>query len=85
MVVYPEIESWDEFYPSEIFVTLDDADSTDGILKRAPVGSILYLGQGGQITTILKKVGEYEGGNEETEMPKKFVLLGYITSMNSQG
>ena len=76
MTVYPEIESWDEFYPSEIFFQAgNDENGADYILKRAPIGAKIYMGTGIDSTTVLKKIGEYKVIDD---MPTSFVLVGNI-------
>lgn len=75
MLVYPEIESWDEFYPSEIFVSYGENDNIDEILIKAPVGSTIYLGTNAQQTSIFKKVAEAKGAED---MDKSFILIGDI-------
>ena len=77
MLVYPEIESWGEFYPSEIFVSYDETDNTDEIFEMAPVGSTIYMGINTtttSTTTIYKKVAEVkDGGGMEC-----LIILGDI-------
>ena len=76
MVVYPEIESWDEFYPSEIFVSYTETDNVDDIFKRVPVGAKLYMGMNAEDTQIFKKIGEYKNPDD---MANNFVFLGIIS------
>lgn len=61
MLVYPEIESWNEFYPSEIFIrlglneTMEDAFTA---FKNANIGATIHLGLNTQpLTLIFKKIG----------------------------
>lgn len=37
MLVYPEIESWNKFYPSEIFIRRDSNDSNLILLRRVNI------------------------------------------------
>lgn len=66
MQVYPNPDSWDEFYPSEIFIAVTRDDSSDAPLPvfiQANIGTTIALGQpgsSGQITRVYKKVGELE-------------------------
>lgn len=60
MVVYPEIESWDEFYPSEIFIRKDTNDSMEDVLSvinKANIGTTINLGMSATATQIYKKIG----------------------------
>lgn len=48
MQVYPELASWDEFYPSEIFIAMgatDEADAFFPILKKANIGATIIIGR----------------------------------------
>ena len=78
MFVYPEIESWGEFYPSEIFVSYDETDNVDEIFEKAPVGSTVYMGINTETettTTIYKKVTEVKDGAGL----ECFIVLGDIS------
>ena len=75
MYIYPEMESWDEFYPSEIFISYKETDDITIPLKRANIGAKLYLGVGMQQTDILKKVAEV---NDEGDPFAGFISLGTI-------
>ena len=76
MRIYPEIESWNEFCPSEIFVSYTASDNTDEIFKNAPVGSTIYMGENADSTVILKKVAKAKGAEDLTN---SFVLLEVIS------
>lgn len=76
MTIYPEIESWDEFYPIEIFVSYTASDNIDELLKNAPVGSTIYLGENAESTAIFKKVAKAKGSEDLTN---SFVLLGVVS------
>lgn len=57
MVVYPNPDSWDEFYPSEIFMIVTGDDSDEAILniiKKANIGATIVLGERAQTTTYKK-------------------------------
>lgn len=61
MVVYPEIESWGEFYPSEIFIRMVDTDTTDNlltVLKKANIGTTINVGKSAMQTETYKKIGD---------------------------
>lgn len=63
MIVYPEIESWNEFYPGEIFILLADNEGVSdafAVLKKANIGTTIYLGQSSDETTIVKKIRDIE-------------------------
>lgn len=63
MHVYPEIESWNEFYPSEIFIKLGDNEKipdTIPVLKIANIGTKIYIGTPTDETIIYKKIGVIE-------------------------
>ena len=80
MTVYPEIESWDEFYPSEIFVFLGENETpmdAESVLKKANIGATIYLASNPLSTIILKKVGESNG--IFLDKASNLILLGVIT------
>ena len=63
MLVYPEIESWNKFYPSEIFIRMDEADTNEDmlpVLKIAKIGTTIYLGRSANETMVYKKIGDIE-------------------------
>lgn len=63
MTVYPEIESWDEFYPIEIFITMSEADTNEDMLrviKMANIGTTINLSRSPTMTTVYKKIGVIE-------------------------
>lgn len=63
MCVYPEIESWNEFYPSEIFIKLGDSETIPDALpalKIANIGTQIYIGTPTDETIIYKKIGVIE-------------------------
>ena len=82
MVVYPEVNSWDEFYPSEIFVQQNDTESDEElfpIFKKAKIGSTFYVGvmaNGAPAgTTIYKKIGDIEA---PSDVSLNFLIVGNI-------
>ena len=76
MTVYPEIESWDEFYPSEIFFQAgNDESGAHEILKKCPIGAKIYMGMGVDATSVYKKIGEYKVVDD---MNTSLVLVGSI-------
>lgn len=81
MQVYPNPDSWDEFYPSEIFIAVTRDDSSDAPLPvfiQANIGTTIALGQpgsSGQITRVYKKVGELE---TMADFESAFVILSKV-------
>lgn len=80
MRVYPELASWDEFYPSEIFIALgatDDDNTFFPILKEANIGATVIIGETNPRTksTTYKKVGVIEA---IADIPTSMVLLGQV-------
>lgn len=62
MHVYPNPDSWDEFYPGEIFIAMNSGDSEEEalrIFKKANIGATIVLGEPGA-TTSYKKVAAIE-------------------------
>lgn len=85
MLAYPEIESWNEFYPSEIFLRMSIADDDNIVVetfKKAKVGAKIYFALSDDETLIYKKVGEFE---TQEEMYSNLVLLGDITMKKNNG
>lgn len=63
MHVYPNPDSWDEFYPSEIFIGLGDEEGsadTLPVIKKANIGATIVIGEQGVSSFTYKKVGEIE-------------------------
>ena len=61
MRVYPEIESWNEFYPNEIFIMLAENESIGDVLlpiKMANIGAIINLHKPDSGTSVYKKIGD---------------------------
>ena len=61
MRVYPEIESWNEFYPSEIFIMVDENESIGDAflpLKMANIGTTINLHSPVNGTSAYKKIGD---------------------------
>lgn len=80
MQVYPELASWDEFYPNEIFIALGPTDEEDvffPILKKANIGATIIIGETNPRTksTTYKKVGGIEA---IADIPTSMVLLGQV-------
>ena len=82
MTVYPEIESWDEFYPSEIFIIQNDTESDEELFplfKKANIGSTFYVGVSANGspagTTIYKKIGDIES---PSDVYLNFLIVGNI-------
>ena len=88
MRVYPELESWDEFYPNEIFIRMDGTEGDDdvsSVIKKAHIGSTIYIGalfgEAGETTTY-KKVGDFDDLSDPFQ---SLLILGYVTNQTNQG
>ncbi len=79
MLVYPEIESWNEFYPSEIFIRNEPTDDVFSVIKRAKIGTTIYSGTSTTATQIYKKIGKIEA---TPDMESNLILIGYVTVGN---
>lgn len=78
MRVYPEIESWNEFYPSEIFIRLGGNETPDDafpVIKMANIGTTVYLGTSVSSTNIYKKIGKVEN---ISDMSLSTILVGQV-------
>ena len=82
MLVYPEIESWNEFYPSEIFIRNEPTEDIFSVIKRANIGTTIYGGDSTTATRIYKKIGKIEAA---PDMESSLVLIGYVTVGNKPG
>ena len=61
MLVYPEIESWNEFYPNEIFIMLGENETMTETflpLKMANIGTTINLHSPNSGTSAYKKIGD---------------------------
>lgn len=78
MIVYPNPDSWDEFYPSEIFIAASDAEQEAAlyVIQKANVGATIALGEGTAKTLIFKKVGDFENIQD---FNSSLVLVGVVT------
>ena len=82
MLVYPEIESWDEFYPSEIFILMGETDTNEDLLrviKMANIGTTINLSKSPTITTTYKKIGVVETMGD---LQNSLILLANISMGN---
>ena len=82
MLVYPEIESWDEFYPSEIFIIMGETDTNEDLLrviKMTNIGTTINLSKSPTITTTYKKIGVVETMDD---LYKRLILLANISMGN---
>lgn len=77
MLVYPEMESWNEFYPSEIFVRAGDTDDIVPPFKKANIGATVYLSGSEDDTLIYKKIGDIEN---VADIASNTVLIGHVNS-----
>lgn len=79
MVVYPEIESWNEYYPSEIFIRLGENETMADVIpivKMANIGTTLYIGMAPNETLISKKIGDME---DLPDSNSSMLMIGYVT------
>lgn len=82
MVVYPEIESWNEFYPSEIFIRNEPTEDIFSVVKKVNIGATIYSGNSLTATQIYKKIGKIEAS---PDMESNLILIGYVTVGNKPG
>ena len=82
MLVYPEIESWDEFYPSEIFIRHEKTENLLSVIKMANIGTTIYSGTSVTATQIYKKIGKIEAA---PDLDSNLILIGYVTVGNKPG
>lgn len=78
MKVYPEIESWDGFYPNEIFILLGVNESINDafpMFKIANIGTTFYIGFSSNGTLVFKKIVDIEA---ESDVASSMVLVGYV-------
>ena len=79
MLVYPEIESWNEFYPSEIFIRNEPTEDVFSVIKMANIGTTIYSGNSMTATQIYKKIGKIEAA---PDMDSSLILIGHVTVGN---
>lgn len=61
MRVYPEVESWNKFYPSEIFIRMESNDSNEhliSVLNKANIGATINVALTDGKTETYKKIGD---------------------------
>lgn len=78
MVVYPEIESWNEFYPSEIFIRMGENETSEDVFpvfKIAKIGTTINLGRSSNDTMVYKKIGDIEG---LPDMDSSLITVGHV-------
>ena len=78
MTIYPEIESWDEFYPSEIFMLMGETETSEDALpvfKIANIGTTIYLGRSANETMVYKKIGDIEA---LPDMESSLIYVGHV-------
>lgn len=78
MHVYPNPESWDEFYPSEIFIAVGDEPMAElvPILKKANIGATITIGDVAIASKTYKKV---RGVEALADIDTSLVLLARVT------
>lgn len=79
MHVYPNPDSWGEFYPSEIFVNMTEDDDPVPILKMVNIGATIVVGIGQSASTTFKKVGDIEA---IADLETSLVILGKVGGSN---
>ena len=65
--VYPEIESWNEFYPNEIFIRIGENETIGDAflpLKMANVGATINIHNPNNGTVAYKKIGDIVSVND---------------------
>ena len=78
MIVYPKIESWDEFYPSEIFIRMGDNEIINDafpMFKIANIGTTFYLGVSSNETIVYKKIEDIE---DLPDMKSSIIIVGHF-------
>lgn len=76
MIVYPNPDSWDEFYPSEIFIAPSEGEDISAAINefvKANIGATILIGNNATKSQTYKKVGEIES---LADMVSNVVLLG---------
>lgn len=61
MIVYPNPDSWDEFYPTDIFIALgagEDISAAINAIVNANIGANILIGENATKSQTYKKVGE---------------------------
>lgn len=84
LIVYPNPDSWDEFYPSDIFIALgagEDISAAINALVNANIGANILIGENAFKSRTYKKVGEIE---TVADINTSLVLLGRVT-MSTEG
>lgn len=82
MHVYPNPDSWDEFYPSEIFIALAKGESQSDLvsmLAKAQIGANIVVGTGASSSITYKKVGEIA---VLADVGTSLIFLGQAVSSN---
>lgn len=67
MIVYPNPDSWNEFYPSEIFVALEEGEtqsSAVSVFVKAKIGATIVVSTAATSSTTYKKVREIADLND---------------------
>ena len=75
MTVYPNPDSWDEFYPSDIFIAMvegEDISTAINEIVKANIGANILLCENATKSQTYKKVGEIES---VVDIPLNLVLL----------
>lgn len=83
MTVYPEIESWNEFYPGEIFMRMGETETIDDafpVFKNAKIGTTIYLGMSPNETRVFKKIGDIEA---LPDMDSSLLILVNVSASNN--
>lgn len=81
MHVYPNPDSWDEFYPNDIFIALGVGEAINtviGALVKANIGATIVISKEATQSQAYKKVGEIES---LADISKSLVLLSTATNV----
>lgn len=82
MVVYPEIESWNEFYPSEIFIRMVEGNTNEDlfrVIKMANIGTTITISESSSSSTTYKKISAVETAGD---FNKSLIPLAQISLSN---
>lgn len=82
MIVYPNPDSWDEFYPSEIFIAMANGDSQSDlvpVIAKAQIGASIVVGSAASSSITYKKVGEIAA---LADISTSLIFLGQVASNN---
>lgn len=82
LVIYPNPDSWDDFYPSNIFIALGAGEKIEdaiNVFVKANIGATILIGTNATQSQTYKKVGEIKS---LVELISNVVLLRTADSRN---